>query len=121
MDVSISAGNSKRTSPQSETKSQNYSHNINAFFYPFESHTLGVYWDYLASGISGKNYKNSFIDLSYQYTWVKKKIDFEFKWLNIANMNTFSKISVDTVGAIEENIYNIRPSQFMFTVKFNFK
>lgn len=120
MDVSLSAGNSERNTSGNILKSNNYSHNINAFFYPFESHTLGMYWDYLASGISGKNYKNSFIDLSYQYTWVKKKIDFEFKWLNIANVNRFERISVDNLGIVE-NLINIRPSQFMFTVKFNFK
>ncbi|WP_312767625.1 hypothetical protein [Epilithonimonas sp.] len=103
-------------------KSSGWNHNLAAYIYPSDNHTFGFNWDNSVTSTEGNTYKNPFFDLSYQYTWVKKKIDFEFKWLNISNRKVYEivNVNVDQQNTVYQT-YNIRPSQFMFTVKFNFK
>lgn len=100
-------------------RSLGYQHNLSTYFYPIENHTVGFAWDQLNSGTPDNMYHNAFYDLTYQYTWSKKKIDFELKWNNIANKKVFERYSV---GATSESYTKIqlRPSQVMFAVKFNF-
>lgn len=103
-------------------KSSGWNHNLAAYIYPSDNHTFGFNWDDISSSTTGLSFRNSFYDLSYQYTWVKRKIDFEFKWLNIANRKLYETVNVDTANKlVMSNQIYIRPSQFMFTVKFNFK
>ena len=105
-----------------EIKSSGWSHNLSAYFYPIENHTIGFFWDDLTTSQADETFRNSFYDLSYQYTWNKKKIDFEVKWLNIANKDVYETISYNpTYLSTTRRSINIRPSQVMFTVKFNFK
>ena len=95
---------------------------MNLFLYPIENHTIGLVWDDVTTSQGATNLRNSFYDLSYQYTWAKKKIDFEIKWLNIANKKLYETISYNTTYfSTARNSIEIRPSQVMFTVKFNFK
>lgn len=106
----------------SEFRTSGWNHNVALFIYPFENNTIGFNWDDVSSKTLNENYRNSFYDLSYQYTWAKKKIDFELKWLNIANKKLYEVIAVDAASnSVSRTAINIRPSQVMFTVKFNFK
>lgn len=103
-------------------KSSGWNHNLAAYFYPKENHTFGFFWDDMTSAQGSESRRNKFFDASYQYTWAKKKIDFELKWLNIANTKAYETIGFDNVNlATTRSSMQIRPSQFMFTVKFNFK
>ena len=103
-------------------KYSGWNHNLNLFLYPIENHTIGLVWDDVTTSQGATNLRNSFYDLSYQYTWAKKKIDFEIKWLNIANKKLYETISYNTTYfSTARNSIEIRPSQVMFTVKFNFK
>ncbi|MDQ0475927.1 TonB-dependent receptor [Chryseobacterium sp. MDT2-18] len=103
-------------------RNSGWNHNMNLFFYPIENHTVGFVWDDVTTSQGATNLRNSFYDLSYQYTWAKKKIDFEIKWLNIANRKLYETISYNTTYfSTTRNSIEIRPSQVMFTVKFNFK
>ncbi len=103
-------------------KSSGWNHNLAAYLYPIENHTIGFFWDDLSTSARGESFRNSFYDLSYQYTWAKKKIDFEVKWLNIANRKVYETISYSPEFLMtSRNMMYIRPSQVMFTVKFNFK
>lgn len=105
-----------------EFKTSGWNHNLAVFFYPLENHIIGFNWDDVSSKSGNENYRNSFYDISYQYTWAKRKIDFEVKWLNIANKKQYELISVDAAtNSVSRTSIDIRPSQFMFTVKFNFK
>jgi hypothetical protein len=107
---------------KNENKFSGWNHNLNLFLYPLENHTIGFVWDDISTTQANTNLRNSFFDLSYQYTWAKKKIDFEVKWLNIANKKVYETISYDTTAfSTTRNNIEIRPSQLMFTVKFNFK
>jgi len=101
-------------------KTENYNHNLNVFFYPLENHTLGFYWDQINSNLGDTKLNNGFFDLSYQYTWAAKKVDFELKWMNIADKKVFERISVGD-ATISRTKMQLRPSQVMLAVKFNFK
>ncbi len=99
-----------------------WNHNLNVFLYPMDNHTVGLVWDDVSTSQGDTTLRNAFFDLSYQYTWAKKKIDFEVKWLNIANKQRYETIGYNTTYfSTTRNSIEIRPSQVMFTVKFNFK
>ncbi|WP_407404018.1 carboxypeptidase regulatory-like domain-containing protein [Chryseobacterium sp.] len=101
-------------------KTEGYTHNLSAFFYPVENHTIGFYWDQINSKLLDNSYKNGFFDVSYQYTWASKKVDFELKWMNIANRTVFERINLGD-ATINQTTMKLRPSQVMLSVKFNFK
>ncbi|UOE41065.1 Plug and carboxypeptidase regulatory-like domain-containing protein [Chryseobacterium suipulveris] len=120
--LSMNWNKNKNLYDNSEFKSSGWNHNLALFVYPIENHTIGFNWDDISSKTLNDSYRNSFYDLSYQYTWSKKKIDFEVKWLNIANKKLYEVVSVDAAtNSVSRTSINIRPSQVMFTVKFNFK
>ncbi|MHA3046842.1 carboxypeptidase regulatory-like domain-containing protein [Riemerella anatipestifer] len=125
VDYNISMGWNKNQNAQTNTtyKFSNWSHNLAAYIYPMDNHTIGLVWDdntYKTLGESA--FRNSFYDLSYQYTWAKKKIDFELKWFNITNNKFYETVTISTQdNSIRRSLVYIRPSQVIFTVKFNFK
>ncbi len=120
--ISMNWSSQRNASQNRATKSSGWNHNLAAYIYPLENHTIGFFWDELNSRVRDQSFGNAFYDLSYQYTWAKKKIDFEIKWLNIANTDVFERISYDPALLLTSvNSIRIRPSQVMFTVKFNFK
>jgi hypothetical protein len=104
----------------SEITIKSFNHNLNLFIYPNKNHTIGFIWDQINFRDINSTYSNAFYDLSYQYTWYKKKIDFELKWINIANREVFEMYSLNTTSESYSKI-QMRPRQLMFTVKFNFK
>ncbi len=103
-----------------KSKRNGYNHNLAAFFYPLENHTIGFNWDQVNSSNVNQSYNNAFYDISYQFSWAKKKVDFEIKWMNIANRKVFETYDVNATATTYSRI-QLRPSQVMFTVKFNFK
>ncbi|SDE75211.1 hypothetical protein SAMN05421825_0100 [Epilithonimonas hungarica] len=120
--ISMNWRTNKNATKSTSQKSSGWSHNLAAYIYPSDNHTFGFNWDNSVTSTQGNTYKNPFYDLSYQYTWVKKKIDFELKWLNITNQKIYETVAVNIEqGNTVTQSYKIRPSQFMFTVKFNFK
>lgn len=120
--ISMNWRNNKNATQSTSQKSSGWNHNLSAYIYPSENHTFGFNWDNSVTSTQGNTYKNPFYDISYQYTWVKRKIDFEFKWLNITNKKVYETVAVNIDrGNTVTQSYKIRPSQFMFTVKFNFK
>ncbi|WP_294199658.1 carboxypeptidase regulatory-like domain-containing protein [uncultured Chryseobacterium sp.] len=120
--ISVTEQVSKSATPLLNNKnSQNgYNHNLALFFYPIENHTIGFNWDQVNTSAADQKYHNGFYDLSYQFTWAKKKIDFEVKWMNIANKRVFETYNINPQSTSFTRI-QLRPSQVMFTVKFNFK
>ena len=120
--ISMNWSNNRNATKGTSQKSSGWNHNLAAYIYPSDNHTFGFNWDNSVTSTEGNTYKNPFFDLSYQYTWVKKKIDFEFKWLNISNRKVYEivNVNIDQQNTVYQS-YDIRPSQFMFTVKFNFK
>lgn len=113
--------NTETPSLNSESKSRNWEHDLSTFIYPMEKHTFGFTWNQRSSYFDGETLTNPFFDLSYQYTLPKKNIDFELKWVNVANTKVYENVTVDGNGNLSSTKIKIRPSQVMFTVKFNFK
>lgn len=113
---------SKSNTPQlnNENSRSGYNHNLGVFFYPIENHTIGFNWDQVNTSALDQKYNNGFFDVSYQFTWAKRKIDFELKWMNIANKKVFETYDINP-QSISYTRVQLRPSQVMFTVKFNFK
>ena len=123
LDYNASISRTKQTSTgniNSSATRTGFTHNLGAFFYPVENHTFGFNWDQVNTNAADQKYHNGFYDVSYQFTWSKKKIDFELKWMNIANKKVFETYDINTTN-ITFTRYQLRPSQVMFTVKFNFK
>lgn len=120
--ISLNWANNTNINDNRSIKTSGWNHNLATYFYPIENHTIGFFWDDNTTKATGQNFRNSFFDVSYQYTWAKKKIDFEVKWLNVANKKTYETISYNpNFLSTTTNLNYIRPSQVMFTVKFNFK
>ncbi|WP_294287057.1 carboxypeptidase regulatory-like domain-containing protein [uncultured Chryseobacterium sp.] len=123
VDYNASFRRTKQTSEgnvNSNATTTGFNHNLALFFYPIENHTIGFNWDQVNTNAQNQKYHNGFYDVSYQFTWSKKKIDFELKWMNIANKKVFETFDINTINTTFTR-YLLRPSQVMFTVKFNFK
>ncbi len=120
MDYTFSLGRNTNKSILGSSKSGSFQHNLSVIFYPIESHSIGLNWDQMNYTQNDASYKNAFYDLTYQYTWTKKKMDFELKWMNIANQKYYERLT-DNAASTTLLRSRIRPSTVMFTVKFNFK
>mgnify|MGYP003615982672 FL=1 len=102
--------------------SKNFNHTLSTYLYPIKDHTIGFTWDELQFQNAGETKKNSFYDISYQYSLVQEKMDIELKVVNIANTNVFEDIRFDSqLNQVRQTSVNIRPRQVLLTVKFNFK
>lgn len=105
-----------------ENTSKNFNHTLSTYLYPIKDHTIGFTWDELQFQNAGETKKNSFYDISYQYSLVQEKMDIELKVVNIANTNVFEDIRFDSqLNQVRQTSVNIRPRQVLLTVKFNFK
>ena len=102
--------------------SKNFNHTLSTYLYPIKDHAIGFTWDELQFQNAGETKKNSFYDISYQYSLVQEKMDIELKVVNIANTNVFEDIRFDSqLNQVRQTSVNIRPRQVLLTVKFNFK
>ena len=102
--------------------SKNFNHTLSTYLYPIKDHTIGFTWDELQFQNAGETKKNSFYDISYQYSLVQEKMDIELKVVNIANTNVFEDIRFDSqLNQVRQTSVNIRPRQVVLTLKFNFK
>lgn len=110
----------KNTNQNAVSQNHSYIHGFTATVFPWEGHSIAFNWDQINTKQAQLQFQNGFYDLTYQFAWTKKKIDFELKWLNIANRNVFETISDSAIQTTVSRI-NIRPSQVMVSVKFNFK
>ncbi len=93
--------------------------NLKILLYPVPNQIFGIYRDDYSYQFNNQNFNNQFVDLSYQYTIEKSKIDFELKWTNILNTKTYEEVILNDLG-YTSNIIVIRPSQIFASVKFNF-
>jgi len=112
--------NKQNTRDNTEVNFNKYNHNLAVYVYPIENHTVGFMWDQMNSKNEKSNYKNPFFDLSYQFAWTTKKVDFEVKLMNIANKKVFEAYSISAENESFTRM-QLRPRQLLFTVKFNFK
>lgn len=110
----------KNRSLNTATNNRSYVHAFTGTIFPAEGHSVALNWDQVNTHQNQQDFRNGFFDLIYQFAWTARKIDFELKWQNIANKKVFETINDTTLYTTISRI-NIRPSQVLFTVKFNFK
>ncbi|MFW5793634.1 MAG: hypothetical protein ACOCWC_05070 [Bacteroidota bacterium] len=90
-------------------------HFLNILIFPKNNQFVSINGEYYMH--EDKN--NLFVDLQYRYTITSRKIDIDFRWINIFNNSTYRDFYLDTYSLVE-NHYILRPSQFVLSVKFNF-
>jgi hypothetical protein len=112
--------NNKQKNFNNVIKSNRFLQNLEAFILPIKQHSITFIGDYSSYELNGQDYSNPFLDLKYQYTVEKRKIDFEIKWSNIFNTKTSEEINIGNIQIIQ-TLYKIRPSQLLLSVKFNFR
>ncbi len=90
-------------------------HFVDVLIFPARNQFLSIKGEYYYH--EEKN--NYFVDLQYRYTITKRKIDIDFRWVNIFNNSSYRDYYVGAYSLVE-NHYTLRPSQFVLSVKFGF-
>ncbi|MGA9590453.1 MAG: carboxypeptidase-like regulatory domain-containing protein [Salegentibacter sp.] len=91
-------------------------HTLDLYFYPKENHYLGVGGEYYGNSLSA-NGDNYFMNLSYQVTFKKPKMDLNISWQNILNTDEFINAYNNQYFYVQSS-YRLRPSQVLATLKF---
>lgn len=103
---------------QSLAKVLTQKHQFNVSVYPVDNHSLTVNTEYYYNNLqTSKN--QVFVDLVYRWALPKKKLDFELACNNLLNNKTFFSVYTYTY-TIVENSFEMRPRQFLASVKFRF-
>ena len=105
-----------------ESKSRSITNQIHKFalhFFPADRHYVKMNFDFYINDDPRLNPNTNFGDLMYRYSLKKKKIDFELSAYNLFNEKYFSQNSFSS-NYEQRYIYKLRPTQFMFTTRFNF-
>lgn len=86
---------------------------------PFQQHTLLGAIAYQQDDIQQQSFTSTFLDLTYRYTFTKRKIDLELAWTNILNYRQYNQVIVnDSMTSVLSA--PIRPSQLMGSIRFSF-
>ena len=115
-DYSISYITNKRSKASNSNLLQS---NLITTFYPKENHSISICKDDFIYNFESQKFKNQFIDLSYQYILKKSKIDFELKWTNVLNVKKYEEVVLNNYSYTYSS-FNLRPSQLLVSIKFNF-
>ncbi|KKX47241.1 hypothetical protein [Sphingobacterium sp. IITKGP-BTPF85] len=116
-EYSFTLGTSKSMLNQVDFNQQN--HFLNFYVIPIEKHAFHVNLDYYIFNYQDNQNSYPFLNLLYRF-YRKKKIDFEIKWNNIINNRDFTRLYFDQAQIIKSS-YQLRPSQLLFSIKFNFR
>jgi hypothetical protein len=101
-------------------KSTHISHRLQAYISPIKDHSINLTADYAMYRFEHNLSKNQFLDIGYRFVWSKKKIDFDINWMNILNKKSFQQINISDIQINQTN-FTLRPSQLIFSAKFNFR
>ncbi len=94
-------------------------HAMDAFFYLADNQYLSGGGEYYGNSLSAENGNNYFVNLSYQYTFEKPKIDLNISWNNVFNTDEFVNAYTNEFSFVESR-YQLRPSQVVASIKFSF-
>ncbi|MFC6858127.1 carboxypeptidase-like regulatory domain-containing protein [Zunongwangia atlantica] len=93
-------------------------HTLDLYFYPKDNQYLSAGGEYYGNSLS-ENGTNYFVNLSYQFTFEKPKMDLNISWRNILNTDTFINAYNNEYYYVQSS-YRLRPSQVLATLKFTF-
>lgn len=94
-------------------------HSLDLFFYLTNRQQIKCNGEYYYNSLSEENTSNSFLNLSYQYTFKEPRIDLNLSWNNILNTDEFVNIYTNEFSYVESS-YKLRPSQILASIKFSF-
>lgn len=90
-------------------------HVFNIFAFPAKKQLISLSSEFYHYG--GND--NFFVDALYRYTFTARKIDFELRWNNIFNNQTYTTLQANSF-TVYESVYYLRPSQVFLSVRFSF-
>ena len=95
---------------------ETHQHTLDLYFYPKDNQYLSVGGEYYGNSLSD-NSNNLFVNLSYQFTFEKPKMDLNISWRNILNTDEFINAYNNGYYYVQSS-YRLRPSQVLATLKF---
>ncbi|SFF93086.1 Outer membrane receptor proteins, mostly Fe transport [Salegentibacter agarivorans] len=98
-------------------KIETHQHIIELYFYPKDNQYLSLSGEYYGNSLS-ENGDNYFVNLGYQFTFKKPKMDLNLSWRNILNTDTFINAYNNQYYYVQSS-YQLRPSQVLATLKFS--
>ena len=98
-------------------KIETHQHIMELYFYPKDNQYLSLSGEYYGNSLS-ENGDNYFVNLGYQFTFKKPKMDLNLSWRNILNTETFINAYNNQYYYVQSS-YQLRPSQVLATLKFS--
>lgn len=95
---------------------ETHQHTLDLYFYPKDNQYLSVGGEYYGNSLSD-NGDNYFVNLSYQFTFEKPKMDLNISWRNILKTDEFINAYNNEYYYVQSS-YRLRPSQILATLKF---
>lgn len=99
-------------------KVKNWNNSIKTFFYLNDSEIFNIDAEHYYNQIGTRTNNNYFLNLSYQWTLKKYKVDVKMAWNNVLNTKSYINVSNGEFFS-NENIYVLRPSQLLVSFKFS--
>lgn len=97
---------------------KNWKSAIKTFFYLNENEIFNIDAEHYYNQIATSTNNNYFLNLSYQWTLKKYKLDAKMVWNNVLNTKNYINVSNGEFFS-NENIYVLRPSQLLISFKFS--
>lgn len=95
---------------------KNQIHNLEGSFYLLKSHSIAFALENYITQTDKEKYETPFFNLSYNYKWSKKKVDFSIKCNNLLNNNEIVRYYSSDISEIVSS-YQLRPRQILFSVR----
>ncbi|MFI2741768.1 carboxypeptidase-like regulatory domain-containing protein [Zhouia sp. PK063] len=99
-------------------KSNTEEYQLEAAVFPTNTQQFNVEANYITTSFPTVN-RNCFLNASYQYTFIKPKLDVLLSWNNILNTKQFVNTNQGDYY-VASSTYQLRPSQVLATIKFSF-
>lgn len=97
---------------------KNWKSAIKTFFYLNENEIFNIDAEHYYNQIATSTNNNYFLNLSYQWTLKKYKLDAKMVWNNVLNTKNYINVSNGEFFS-NENIYVLRPSQLLVSLRFS--
>lgn len=94
-------------------------HDATVSILPFPQHAVLTTLAYQQDHIQHQAFTSTFVDLTYRYTFAKRKIDLELTLTNIFNYKQYNQIIINEIMTHVMRT-PIRPRQFMASMRFSF-
>lgn len=97
-------------------KIETHQYTLDLYFYPRKNQYLRVSSEYYGNSLS-ENGDNYFVNVGYQFTFDKPRMDLNISWRNILNTDQFVNAYSNQYYYVVSS-YGLRPSQVLATLKF---